>query len=464
VLVTRLSRTALALCAALLAARPAAAAAVAESPAAWQGYAQSLALPGNGVASSLGLDVRSPLVVASLASVMALQPSLSPAAMAARPPLEQASAIREAIRAAAAPALDAEPARAAAMKPEALVRLGALAEALPAGERRALVARVDAEFSRRGDSLAAAARREADAFEERAAQTLPAAEEVPAGGVSAGEGARSGLKRYEPAARPRAEPAIEAAPARDRQLRTFPDLGSAAAWLRGAPMGLLDQVEMLPTGRNEAGDTLSPSAAEAMLDRAISGWGDSPPQEVMISRRRGTRRVLGFDVPIRVYDVLISEVPADAPMSAPGTVGLHRTSLSSALEVIRSGYLLAVPGRMTFTESSGDAADSKRAGGEPALRIGLREGGYLRSVYFRQTAYAPSFVADPVPPDAASRAARTRAGSPIPSFARAGMLRRIPFTAADARATLELLEAQRRAGMRDEEYRPMKDALEAVLR
>ena len=445
---------------------PVARAALVEAPAAWGAYAQSLAAPGNAVAGALSLNFGSPLVAGSFASVMSLQPSLTPAALAAMPAPQQTAAIQGAIRAAAAPML--QPAApgvplAAALQPEALVHLDALAGALPEDERGKVVAGVKAELERRGDSLADEVRRVSASFETRQAEDLSATAEAAARGVRP-----SGLKPFVPSSRTRSfmradveSPVAAEAP----RALTFRGYGEARDWLKAAPMGFLDKVNLLPTHSNEAGAILSRSAMLAKLARAQAAWpAGASPLPVMISHRPSTRRILGFDVPVETYDVLISEVADDAPVARAGTTGLHLTGLQDALDVIRGGVFLAAPGRVTFYGSRGNEDDVRKAAGQPALRLALGDG-FRRTKYFGDDAYAPAFAAEAsaVGREAPVSVSPGAHNSVMAEYARAGFLRRVPFTAADAAATLILLEQQRSKGLSDAVYLPMKAALEQVL-
>jgi hypothetical protein len=126
--------------------------------------------------------------------------------------------------------------------------------------------------------------------------------------------------------------------------------------------------------------------------------------------------------------------------------------------------LLAAPGRLTLYKSG--SGDVEHAGGDAALRFRLDGGGFLRSKYFGEDAYAPDFAADPAAAGLAAPASAVPGAysSFLTDFAKANLLRPIPFTAEDAALTLSLLEEQRRAGLGDDVYAPMKAALEDFLR
>ena len=454
-----------ALLAALLACATPARAAVVEARGVWAPYAQTLALPGSAVGSALELDLRSPLVAHSFVSVMALQAFASPAALSAQPVARQVAAIRDAVRAVAAPLMQPVPhgdRPAAAMRPEVLVQLHALAGALPAAERASLIAGVQTEFERRGASLEEAARRISANFETREAEEVPAT-------AAAGPGAfrRSGLKPFDLAARTArpARPAVDA-PAGAPVLR-FLGYREARDWLASAPLGPLGRVVQLPTHATEGSIAMSRGEMTAKLTRSIEHSGPTDTRlPVMITRGRATRKVLGFDVPVDAYFVLVSEVPDAALKAEPDAVGLHMTSLKSALDTIRTGVFLGAPGRMTFYRKGKDAADAERSWSEAAVVIKLGGRGFRKARFFDKEAYAPAFDAASVDPDDRRVPETVTTGdhnSYMADFAQAGLLRRIPFTADDTAATLEFLEVRRHAGLPDEIYRPMKAALENAL-
>ncbi len=456
-----------ALLAALLAAAPLSRAAVLEARADWGSYAQTLTSPGNAIGLALGLDLRSPLVAGSFASAMALHAAAPPAALALQPPAQQIAAVRAAVRAIAAPLLRPAPPGvhpAEALRPEDLVHIDALAAALPAAERAAATAGVRAEFARRGASLEDAARRVSANFETRSAEEVP---QTVAGAQSV---RRSGLKPFDASSHARAsvQPVVGAAAAQrlDRAIR-FPDVRAARDWLASAPLGLFGRVVQLPTQHIEGTIIMSRSEMIAKLTRAGEAM---DPQEnllpVMITRGRVTRKILGFDISVDAYYLLLSEVADNAGQAEEDLVGLHRTSLADALDVIRTGTFLAAPGRMTFIRKKDDGTDVTSATSDAALVMRLGGRGFRRGRYFDKDAYAPAF--DTASLDAAARqvpatVAADRHNSYLADFASAGLLRRMPFTAEDAAATLEFLEVRRRAGLPDAIYRPMKIALENAL-
>ena len=454
-----------ALLAAVLASAPLSRAAVLEARADWGSYAQTLTSPGNPVGLALGLDLRSPLVAGSFASVMALQAVAPPAAFAVQPPAQQVAAVRAAVRAIASPLLRPAPPGvhpAAALRPEDLVRIDALAGALPAAERAAATAGVRAEFARRSASLEEAARRVSANFEARSGEEVPL---TVAGAQFVG---RSGLKPFDASAHPsvRSFVAATADQRLDRAIR-FPDVRTARDWLVNAPLGLLGRVVQLPTQHIEGTIVMSRGEMIAKLTRA--GEAMNPNQNhlpVMITRGRVTRKILGFDISVDAYYLLLSEIADNAAQAEDDLVGLHRTSLADALDVIRTGTFLAAPGRMTFLRKKDDATDVTNATSDAALVMRLGGKGFRRGRYFGKDAYAPVFETASL--DSAARqvpktVAADRHNSYMADFASAGLLRRIPFTAEDAAATLEFLEARRQAGLPDAVYRPMKSALENAL-
>lgn len=268
---------------------------------------------------------------------------------------------------------------------------------------------------------------------------------------SLGLGAKPTVDYVELLSDPRAPPKI------------FSGYQETRAWLKSEPIGFMDRVFLLPATTNDAVTVLSKRELSSKLDRAVAKGASLP---VMASKVPGTRRILGVEVPVNDYYVLISEhAPGQASAISPGAFGLHQTSLANALTVIRDGSFLAVPGRATFYESKGLAADAQRTGGgDVGLRMGIDPATFRRMPYFNENAFAPAF--ESVPGSASGRASAVTAQSASGSsnfgkFERAGFLRKVPFTAKDAMETLALVERQRADGrLADAAYGQLKTALQ----